>query len=356
MKVCCLNGMLFCDRVVVRAVQSAPVVHVAGRFDLAPLALVLRRDLIPVLDEIRPDVAVGRDVADEECGELDAAATTAAHGSEADGAVAVHPFAEAAAAATAVRIEPGVVALRLGLARGPVDDDVVHLHVAARGVIGERHRDAAVEVRRRAVVLETRRHCPGRDVRVVDAQADGLTTRRTARTHDDAVGRIGNLAIGDGAVAMHPFAVRAATATAIRVEPGVGALVLRLAGFPVDDDVIHLHVAAAAIVGERHRDRAREGRRRAECLEARRQRPGRDIAVAYAQRNRLAAGRAAGANHDRAGAALCVGFGYEPGQKQRGERNSGGKGPQQGSDRVGAPCFIAGFNGFHVQGLLNGIL
>ena len=349
MKVCCLNGMLFCDRVVVRAVQPAPVVHVPGRFDLAPLALVLGRDLIPVLDEIRTHLAIGRDVADEKCGERPGVTAAATHGSEADGAVAVHPFTVAAAAATAVRIKPGVVALRLRLARGPVDDDVVHLHVAARGVIGERHRDAAVEVRRRAVILQTRRHRPGRDVRVVDAQADGLTTRRTARTHHDAVGRIGNLAIGDGAVAMHPFAVRAATATAIRVEPGVGTLILRLAGFPIDDDVVHLHVAARGVIGERHRDRAREGRRRAECLEARRQRPGCDIAVAYAQRNRLAAGRAAGANHDRTAAALCVGFGCEPGQVQRGKRNPCGHGPQQGSDRVGAPCFIAGFIGFHVQ-------
>ena len=82
MNVCCLNGMLFCIAIVVCPVQAAPVVHVPGRFDLAPLALVLRRDLIPVLEEIGADGAIGRDVADEKRGEGYAAAATATHVSE----------------------------------------------------------------------------------------------------------------------------------------------------------------------------------------------------------------------------------------------------------------------------------
>src|SRR6185503_8449221 len=134
-------------REVVRAVETAPVVNIPGRLDLAPLALVLGRDLIPVLGEIRTDIAVGGDVADEKSRQLPAAAATT-HGSETNGAVAVHPFAEAAATAAAVRIQAGIHALRLGLARRAVDRDVVHLHVAARGVIREGQRDAAGEVGR----------------------------------------------------------------------------------------------------------------------------------------------------------------------------------------------------------------
>ena len=63
-------------------------------FDRGPLALVLRRDLVPVLQEVGAHIAIGRDVADEELRAARAAAAATAHGSEADDAVAMQPFAE----------------------------------------------------------------------------------------------------------------------------------------------------------------------------------------------------------------------------------------------------------------------
>src|SRR5690606_41903990 len=77
-----------------------------------------------------------------------------------DRAVAMHPLAVCAAAASAVRVEPGVVTLMLRLARLAVDLDIVHLHIATAVVVGEVDGDAAAQVRRRGVALHARGERP----------------------------------------------------------------------------------------------------------------------------------------------------------------------------------------------------
>src|SRR6185503_5310588 len=103
------------DGVVVSRVQPAPVVHVTRRLDRTPLAFVLRRELVPVLREVRAHAAIGGDVAHKERGKTGAAAATAAHVAEPDDAIAMQPFAQTAAAAAAIRVDAGVVGLRFGL-------------------------------------------------------------------------------------------------------------------------------------------------------------------------------------------------------------------------------------------------
>src|SRR5690606_31503134 len=105
---------------------------------------------------------------------------------EPDVAVAVHPLAVAAAAAATVRVEARVDALALGLPRRAVDLDVVHLHVAPAGVVGELDQDAARQVRRRGgVVLVVRRERPRADLRAAHHQPDVLAARRSTRADDD---------------------------------------------------------------------------------------------------------------------------------------------------------------------------
>src|SRR5690606_39363991 len=65
----------------------------------------------------------------------------------------------------------------------------------------------------------------------------------------------------DRAVAVQPFtAAVAAAALAVLVDAGVVGLVLGLAHLAVDADVVHLHVAVGAVLGELDQGAAR-GRR-----------------------------------------------------------------------------------------------
>ena len=63
-----------------------------------------------------------------------------------------------------------------------------------------------------------------------------------------------SIAIANGAVAMHPFAVRTTPTTTVGVDAGVVALGLRLARLAVHLDVIHLHIPVGGIVGEDNGD------------------------------------------------------------------------------------------------------
>src|SRR4029079_10799289 len=50
--------------VVVHRIEGGPAHLIAGSLDRAPLARVLRRELVPVVDEVRPDLTARVDVAD----------------------------------------------------------------------------------------------------------------------------------------------------------------------------------------------------------------------------------------------------------------------------------------------------
>src|SRR5690348_16373539 len=119
----------------------------------------------------------------------------------ADQAVAMHPLAVRTATAASIRVEPGVVALRFGLAGLAVHDDVIHLHVAIATVVGVRDRDAAAQAGRGSVVLHAGGEVPARDRLVVDSQLDVLAADRTARTHREALAAATAAAAGAAAAA-----------------------------------------------------------------------------------------------------------------------------------------------------------
>src|SRR6185436_5156858 len=106
----------------------------------------------------------------------------------ADRAVAMHPLAVGSAAAAAIRVQPGVVALRFGLAGLAIHDDVVHLHVAAAAIVRVDHGDAAAQAGRGGVVLHAGGEVPARDRLVVDLQLDVFASGRAARTYCEALG------------------------------------------------------------------------------------------------------------------------------------------------------------------------
>src|SRR5690606_12801619 len=60
-----LEGNAVLLGVVVDPIERAPVHGVSGRFDRAPLAFVFGCDLVPIIDEVRAHLAIGRDVPDE---------------------------------------------------------------------------------------------------------------------------------------------------------------------------------------------------------------------------------------------------------------------------------------------------
>src|SRR5690606_12186481 len=109
----------------------------------------------------------------------------------------------------------------------------------------------------------------------------------------------------DRAVAVQPFAAAiAATALAVLVDTGVVGLVLGLAHRTVHADVVHLHVAAAAVVGEfHHRPAGRRGGHGV-VVHAGAQGPGGDRGVVDLERDDLAAAGAARAHHDGLAAAV----------------------------------------------------
>src|SRR5690606_12887385 len=86
----------------------------------------------------------------------------------------------------------------------------------------------------------------------------------------------------------------------------VVGLVLRLPHRAVDADVVHLHVAAAAIVGELDQRAARCRRRCRVVGHARGQRPAGDRGVVDLERDVLAASRAACAHHDGLAARIAT--------------------------------------------------
>src|SRR5690606_13842529 len=101
-------------------------------------------------------------------------------------------------------------------------------------------------------------------------------------------------------------AVATAAATAVGVQARVVALLLGLTDLAVHLDVIHLNVARAVIVEEVHGDAAAQVGRSSVVLHARAQCPVLDRLVVHAQADLLAAGRAAGADHDRLAAATAA--------------------------------------------------
>src|SRR3954467_2883217 len=99
----------------------------------------------------------------------------------------MHPLAVGAAAAATIRIQAGVVALRFGLSRLAVHDDVVHLHVVVGAVVEILHRDPAAQRAGGGVVLVRRTQCPGLHRRVVHAQPDLLAAPGAASANGEAL-------------------------------------------------------------------------------------------------------------------------------------------------------------------------
>ena len=94
---------------------------------------------------------------------------------------------------------------------------------------------------------------------------------------------------------MQHLAVAATTAGAI---PGAGVIVLifGLQGLAIDHDIVHTHVAAAAVVGEGHTDFARGTRACGVACHTRCQCPRLHRAAADLQGDKLLAGDPAGAD------------------------------------------------------------
>lgn len=88
---------------------------------------------------------------------------------------------------------------------------------------------------------------------------------------------------------MQHFAVAATTTGAI---PGAGVIVLIfcLKNFPIDDDIVHTHIAAAAVVGESDANFARGAGAGGIACHARRQSPRLNGAAADLQGDKLLAG------------------------------------------------------------------
>src|SRR5688572_3847464 len=114
------------------------------------------------------------------------------------------------------------------------------------------------------------------------------------------------VAVPNGSIAMHPLTVATTTAAAIGIEAGVVALRLGLACRAIHDDVVHLHVAVAAVVGVRNRDAAAQAGRGRVFLHAGAQRPGLHVLVVDPQRDRLAAGGATRTNPEALAAATAA--------------------------------------------------
>src|SRR5690606_34286183 len=107
------------------------------------------------------------------------------------------------------------------------------------------------------------------------------------------------IAEADRTLAMQPFAAAAAAAAlAVLVDAGVVGLVLGLADGAVDADVVHLHVAAAAVVGELHQRAARCRGGGRVVRHAGGERPAGHRRVVDLERDVLAARGAARAHHD----------------------------------------------------------
>src|SRR5688572_12494126 len=105
----------------------------------------------------------------------------------ADSPIAMHPLAVGSAAATPIRIQPGVVTLAFGLAGLAVDLKVIHLHVPITAVVGVGNSDAATQTGRGRVVLHAGRQRPGRNIVVVDPQCDGFSAGSASRADNEAL-------------------------------------------------------------------------------------------------------------------------------------------------------------------------
>lgn len=98
---------------------------------------------------------------------------------------------------------------------------------------------------------------------------------------------------------MHPLTVTvAATTLAILVNAGVVGLVLGLTDVAVDADVIHLHIAVAAIVEEFHHAATGEIGGGGVILHVGGESPGLNCGVVYPQTNLLLACSPSGAHHN----------------------------------------------------------
>ena len=98
----------------------------------------------------------------------------------------MHHFAEAiTATAGTVLVYRSIVALVFGLTGLSIHLNVIHLHITATLVIGERNRDFTCCACAGGVVLHTGGQGPGLNGAGVDTQADGLLPRRTARADNN---------------------------------------------------------------------------------------------------------------------------------------------------------------------------